>query len=112
MDETKNNGSSYAFFAQQIKVLADENRLKIIEMLSCGEMCACGLLAGLTITQPTLSHHMKKLVGCGLVQARSDGSWTHYSLNLDNFQKIGIFLEKISRNHENCICLSAKKDCL
>ncbi len=63
------------------KALSDANRLRIVRMLSGGEMCACKLLERFEITQPTLSHHMKTLCDCGLVDVRKDGKWCHYSLN-------------------------------
>lgn len=44
---------SYAEFAPIFKVLSDETRLKIIDMLSCGEICACDILDGLSISQST-----------------------------------------------------------
>ncbi len=72
-----------------IKALSDVNRMMIINNLSGGEMCACKLLERFNITQPTLSHHMKILSECGLVNFRKEGKWTHYSLNMDivhNFQ--------------------------
>lgn len=62
------------------KALGDPNRLKIVEMLSDGEKCGCKLLEAFEITQPTLSHHMKILCECGLVTARKEGKWSHYSL--------------------------------
>ena len=49
------------------------NRLEIVQMLSDGEKCGCKLLERFEITQPTLSHHMKILVGCGLVNDRKEG---------------------------------------
>lgn len=63
------------------KALGDPNRLRIAHMLSGGEMCACRLLEAFDVTQPTLSHHMKILCGCGLVIARREGKWSRYSLN-------------------------------
>lgn len=63
------------------KALSDSNRLRIVRLLSGGEMCACKLLERFEITQPTLSHHMKILCDCGLVNMRKDGKWCHYSLN-------------------------------
>lgn len=63
------------------KALGDSNRLKIVKMLSDGEKCGCKLLEKFEITQPTLSHHMKILAECGLVNERKDGKWRHYSLN-------------------------------
>lgn len=46
------------------KAMSDTNRLRIIEMLTSGEKCGCELLEELHVTQPTLSHHMKVLLGC------------------------------------------------
>ena len=65
------------------KALGDGNRLKIVQMLAGGEKCACKLLEEFQITQPTLSHHMKILCECGLVKARREGKWAHYSINGD-----------------------------
>ena len=39
--------------AEMFKVLSDSNRLQIIDMLSCGEMCACKILEKFNIKQPT-----------------------------------------------------------
>lgn len=61
------------------KAMSDGNRLQILERLRAGELCACVLLDDLAITQPTLSHHMKVLLSAGLVTARKDGKWMHYS---------------------------------
>ena len=63
------------------KALSDSNRLQIVQMLSDGEKCGCKLLEAFEITQPTLSHHMKILCECGLVNDRKEGKWHHYSLN-------------------------------
>ena len=68
-------------YALIFKALGDENRLQIVRMLSGGEKCACKLLEQFVITQPTLSHHMKILWDCGLVDVRREGKWSHYSLN-------------------------------
>ena len=65
------------------KALGDSNRLQIIQMLSDGEKCGCKLLEAFEITQPTLSHHMKILCECGLVNDRKEGKWHHYSLNCE-----------------------------
>lgn len=68
-------------YALICKALGDGNRLQIVEMLSDGEKCACKLLEHFQITQPTLSHHMRILCECGLVDVRKEGKWSHYSLN-------------------------------
>ena len=63
------------------KALSDPNRLRIVRLLTGGEMCGCELLEQLQITQPTLSHHMKTLEDCGLVSSRKKAKWSYYSLN-------------------------------
>lgn len=63
------------------KALCDENRLKILEMIKDGEICACRLLEELQIVQSTLSHHMKILCDSNLVIGRKEGKWTYYSFN-------------------------------
>ena len=85
------------------KALADTNRLMIVDMLSCGELCACHILEKFNITQPTLSHHMKILCDCGLVIGRKQGTWTYYSLNEATVQKFKDFLYSVTGEDENCI---------
>ena len=63
------------------KALGNENRVQIIKMLTGGELCACKILDAFNITQPTLSHHMKILTECNLVNSRKEGKWTYYSIN-------------------------------
>ncbi len=87
-----------------LKALADETRLRIVDMLSCGEMCACNLLESFDITQPTLSYHMKVLTVSGLVHGRREGSWMHYRLDEACFRRLAAFLEDISTETEECIC--------
>ncbi len=86
------------------KALADVNRLMIVDMLSCGELCACKILEKFNITQPTLSHHMKILCECGLVVGRKEGKWTHYSLNERVAEDFKAFLNTITSKKEDCIC--------
>ncbi len=80
-----------------LKALSDENRLNIIMFLQDGEKCACNLLDLLNIGQSTLSHHMKILCDSGIVSARKEGKWTHYSLNkkaFDHIKEISALFEK------------------
>lgn len=72
------NYKNYALF---LKALGDETRVKIFDMLSNGELCACNILDEFNITQPTLSYHMKILCDSKLVNARKDGVWMKYSIS-------------------------------
>ena len=62
----------YVEKAEIFKVLSDSNRLQIIDMLSCGEMCVCKILEKFNITQPTLSHHLKVLSDTGILLQRKE----------------------------------------
>lgn len=79
-----------------IKALSDVNRMMIINNLSGGEMCACKLLEKFNITQPTLSHHMKILSECGIVNSRKEGKWTHYSLNKERVEQFQNFISNLT----------------
>ena len=74
-------GENYKEHARVFKALSDENRLMILDMLKSGETCACFLLEDLSISQPTLSHHMGVLCDAGIVSARKEGKWTYYSID-------------------------------
>ncbi len=88
--------NKYAKNALIFKAFCDENRLMILEMLQSGEKCACRLLEELNIVQSTLSHHMKILVDSGIVTARKDGKWTHYSISEAGTQYAKELLNKLT----------------
>ena len=96
----------YTQFAPIFKALGDGTRLKIIEMLSCGALCACDILESFQITQPTLSYHMKILTDCGLVNSYKEGSWIHYSNNTELLEKLKIYWDTITTEQDDCICKS------
>ena len=79
------------------KALGDSNRLQIVQTLSGGEKCGCKLLEAFDITQPTLSHHMKILCECGLVNDRKEGKWHHYSLNKDVWNGLSAFINQVGK---------------
>ena len=91
------------------KALSDPNRLRIIQLLTCGEQCGCELLEQMQISQSTLSHHMKILEDSGLVSSVRKGKWSHYSLNKDQWTALREYIESIrnaggERNESRC-CL-------
>jgi len=62
------------------KALADRTRLRILGLLLGGEVCVCDIHASLGVPQPTASRHLAYLRRAGLVSARRNGVWMHYSL--------------------------------
>ena len=74
------------------KAFCDENRVRILQLLQNGEKCACRLLEEMNITQPTLSHHIKILCDSGIVNARKEGKWTHYSISQEGIEEAQKYL--------------------
>lgn len=97
----ENNHADFAFL---FKALADETRLKIIGLLSSGELCACDILKYFNITQPTLSYHMKILTDCGIVNAIRIGAWMHYTLNDDTIKRISEYWSRCTGEKAGCSC--------
>ena len=67
------------------KALADPHRVKIINLLATSPdpVCVCDFTGPLRLSQPTVSHHLKKLVQAGLLDREQRGVWAFYSLNRD-----------------------------
>ena len=103
---------TYQMLAQQLKIISDVNRLEIINMLSCGELCACDLLEHFQISQPTLSHHMKILVESNIVNVRKEGNKRMYQLNYQVLDELKETLEHLTTPASTCACHSIKMgDC-
>ena len=94
----------YIDTAKMLKAMSDPKRLRIVDMLSCGEMCACVILESFHITQPTLSHDMKLLVEAGIVKDRREGKNIYYSLNRENLSKMHKTLGRMFVDKPDCIC--------
>lgn len=77
------------------RALADETRIQIVRMLRSGSLCACKLLDELTISQSTLSYHMKILTVSGLVKGEKDGIWMHYSLCGEAVSEVDSFFQEL-----------------
>ena len=71
--------------ARLFKALADPNRVKIVNLLvtSPEPVCVCEFTGPLGLSQPTVSHHLKKLVAAGLLEREQRGTWAYYSLRPD-----------------------------
>lgn len=90
----------------RLKALADPARLRIVEFLRapradcCSRddgVCACDLETVLSLSQPTVSHHMRLLVEAGLVRAERRGRWAYYELDQDGFDGLVRALDAVRR---------------
>ena len=63
-----------------MKALGDETRLRIVALLSHGELCVCHVQDALGLTQPNASRHLGILKNAGVVESRREGSWIYHKL--------------------------------
>jgi len=76
--------------AALFRALGDPARVRIVNMLATagGEVCGCDLTEGLALSQPTVSHHLKKLYDAGLLERDPRGKWAYYSLKREAMAKL------------------------
>jgi ArsR family transcriptional regulator, arsenate/arsenite/antimonite-responsive transcriptional repressor len=76
--------------ARVFKALADPHRVKIVNLLatSAEPVCVCEFTDPLGLSQPTVSHHLKKLMDAGLLEREQRGTWAYYSLDRDALDRL------------------------
>ena len=69
--------------AALFRALGDPARVRILNALATtdGPVCVCELVDPLGLSQPTVSHHLKKLTDAGLLEREQRGRWAYYSLD-------------------------------
>lgn len=71
-----------ARYEEKFKALADQKRLRIINLLSQHEStCVCDLTALMGLPQSKLSYHLKILLDANLILKETKGTWSHYTIN-------------------------------
>ncbi len=90
---------------EMLKILGDENRIRILNILKLGELCVGEIEGVLGINQSNVSRHLNRLSSCRLIRSYKKAQFTYYSLNeelLNNhsFIKDVIFVETMKL--ENC----------
>lgn len=78
--ESLPNDNQFERYAGELKALSDATRLKILYLLSDGELCVCEIICALNKPQSSISHHLNILKNLGFIKGRKDGVWIHYSL--------------------------------
>ena len=76
--------------AELFKALGDPARVRLVNLIATngGAVCQCDLIGPVGLSQPTVSHHMKKLVDAGLVEREQRGKWAYFSLKRDAVEKL------------------------
>lgn len=84
--------------AELLKIIAEENRLKILCVLKKGERCVCDIRQNLDIPQNLVSHHLKVLKNAGLIESRKEGLWMFYQINEKEMKKFSSLLSNFLQN--------------
>lgn len=76
--------------ARVFKALGDPARVKIVGIVASRDeaVCACDFAPALGLSQPTASHHLKKLTEVGLLEREQRGKWAYFSLNAEALAKL------------------------
>jgi ArsR family transcriptional regulator, arsenate/arsenite/antimonite-responsive transcriptional repressor len=84
------DGEEAAATAELFRALGDPARVRIVNLLATSSepICACELYDPLGLSQPTVSHHLKKLVEAGLLEREQRGKWAYFSLRRDAVEKL------------------------
>jgi ArsR family transcriptional regulator len=83
-----------ARMADVAKALGDPIRLQLVDVLRrhAGEVCVCELVPLFGVSQPTLSHHLKKLREAGIVGVERRGLWAYYFVNPESLKELSLWL--------------------
>jgi ArsR family transcriptional regulator, arsenate/arsenite/antimonite-responsive transcriptional repressor len=78
--------------AELFRALADPARVRIVNLLASARepVCACNLNEPVGLSQPTVSHHLKKLVDAGLLEREQRGKWAYFSLRPAAVEKLAL----------------------
>jgi len=79
------------------KILSDENRLRIYNILKKQKMCVCEIEALLHLNQANVSRHLSKMLQVGLVKHEKDGQWIRYEVSpgfLENEDKLVAYMDE------------------
>jgi ArsR family transcriptional regulator, arsenate/arsenite/antimonite-responsive transcriptional repressor len=81
--------------AALFRSLADPARVRIVNLLASSEeaVCVCELTPALGLSQPTVSHHLKKLTSAGLLEREERGKWAYYSLSGEALSRLASMVE-------------------
>ena len=77
------------------QALSDATRLRLLNVMAAGEVCVCYFVAIFDEPQPKISRHLAYLRRAGLVTARRDGKWMHYSLTVPADPAVAEVLRKV-----------------
>jgi ArsR family transcriptional regulator len=90
--------------AELFAALADPARVRIVNVVATSDepVCACHLIEPLGLSQPTVSHHLKRLVDAGLLEREQRGRWAYFSLSPEAAARLAGLVD-LTRHQEEAL---------
>jgi ArsR family transcriptional regulator len=92
--------AKYVESAKFMRILGEENRLRILCFLGSKERCVCEINKGLGLPQNLTSSHLKVMREFGILQTRKEWKRNYYSIDIKVLKKYNSLLTKIFKNYE------------
>ena len=90
--------------SERFKLLSDENRLRIVNLIIKEDLCTCEIETILELSQSNTSRHLNKLKSIFFIESYKDGNWVHYRIKKDNKEDTLIkYLKEELKKEEICI---------
>lgn len=90
----------FANLARFLRIIGDDNRLRILCLLKNREYCVCEIYPNLDLSQNLVSSHLKIMLEFGLLKNRQEWKRNYYSINPIIFKKYNLLLTKFLQNYE------------
>lgn len=92
--------AEYADLAKFLRIIGDDNRLRILCLLKNGERCVCEIYPNLDLSQNLVSSHLKIMLDFGLLKIRQEWKNNYYSINSVIFKKYNLLLTTFLNKYE------------
>jgi len=96
----KKLSNKYADLAKFLRIIGDDNRLRILCLLKNGERCVCEIYENLDLSQNLVSGHLRILKDFGLIEVRQEWKKNYYSINRKTFKRYNSLLTNFLKNYE------------
>lgn len=95
--------------AEVFKMLGDKTRLTILALLKEKDMCVCDIVDLLSMSQSSVSQHLRKMRSAGLIRESRRGQWMYYSLTIGDKLYVQEILAHVPSQKEVIIEFESKK---
>lgn len=96
----KKLSAEFADLAKSLRIIGDDNRLRILCLLKDGERCVCEIYQNLDLPQNLVSSHLKIMLDFGLLSVRQEWKKNYYSINKKVFKQYNLLLNDFFKKYE------------